>query len=122
MTGPLPTISGTAGPTVGLPTALGDHSATIRAHPPRVTCAPGGWGYACHMLVVVVLLPIVLMVVACLLERFEAHAVAEKPAPRVRRPLAIEPSAPSLTLVPGEDEDGEVAPTPAASAPLRAAS
>ncbi|GAA4928361.1 hypothetical protein [Actinomycetospora succinea] len=57
------------------------------------------------MLAVVLLLPIVIMVVACLLERFEAHAVVGKPAPRVRRPLAIEPPAPSLTLVPGADED-----------------
>ncbi|MEJ2862665.1 hypothetical protein [Actinomycetospora flava] len=78
------------------------------------------------MLAVVVLLPIVLMVVACLLERFEAHAVVGKPAPRVRRPLAIEPPAPSLTLVPGDDEDdedGEAAEkAPAAPTPLRAAS
>jgi hypothetical protein len=84
------------------------------------------------MLAVVLLLPIVIMVVACLLERFEAHAVADRPAPRVRRPLAIEPSAPSLTLVPGEDGDGAVeipaasvaAPVaaPAAPAALRAAS
>ena len=75
------------------------------------------------MLAVVVLLPIVLMVVACLLERFEAHAVVGKPAPRARRPLAIEPPAPSLTLVPGADDDEEPGPTAATSpARLRAAS
>ncbi|MDD7940689.1 hypothetical protein PHK61_19880 [Actinomycetospora lutea] len=65
------------------------------------------------MLVVVVLLPIVIMVVTCLLERFEAHAVTEKPTPRVRRPLPAaspaepaepaEPAAPALALVPGAD-------------------
>ena len=63
------------------------------------------------MLVVVVLLPIVLILVACLLERFEAHAIAEKPAPRVRRPLPASattgstvPATPTLALVPGADE------------------
>lgn len=75
-------------------------------------CAPRGLGYDISMLAVVVLVPIAIMVIACLLERFEAHAVVGKAAPRARRPLAIEPPAPSLTLVPGEDEDDASRETP----------
>jgi hypothetical protein len=68
------------------------------------------------MLAVVVLLPILIIVAACLLERLEARTVAE-PAPRIRRPLpaaspaepAAEPAvpvAPTLALVTGADEGG----------------
>jgi hypothetical protein len=61
------------------------------------------------MVAVVVLVPIVLMAVACLLERFEARAVAPRPQVRSRRPVPTrtpgEPAAPALALVHGEDQD-----------------
>ncbi|GLZ46022.1 hypothetical protein Acsp06_22070 [Actinomycetospora sp. NBRC 106375] len=58
------------------------------------------------MLAVVVLLPIVLMIGACLLERFEAHATHVRPEGRAHtpRPATPAPSAtpvPALALVPG---------------------
>lgn len=74
------------------------------------------------MLAVVLLLPIAIMIIACLLERFEAHAVVGKPAPRVRRPRAIAPPVPSLTLVQGADEDADEPVAPAPASGLRAAS
>jgi hypothetical protein len=64
------------------------------------------------MVAVVVLVPIVLMAVACLLERFEARAVAPRPQVRSRRPVPAaeiaepaEPAVPALALVHGDDED-----------------
>jgi hypothetical protein len=66
------------------------------------------------MVAVVVLVPIVLMAVACLLERFEARAVAPRPQVRSRRPVPAaeiaepaEPAVPALALVHGDDEDEE---------------
>lgn len=64
-----------------------------------MTCTPGGWGYAFRMLAVL-LVPILLMVVACLLERFESHAVSEKQSPRIRPSRPTGP--PALALVPGD--------------------
>ena len=77
------------------------------------------------MLVVVVLVPIVLMVMACLLERFEAHTTRVRPATRTRRPVpgtatTGEPAAPALALVPGEgtpDVHEPATPGPAAPEP-----
>lgn len=59
------------------------------------------------MLVVVVLVPIVLMVMACLLERFEAHTTHVRPSARTRRPVpgtatTDGSAAPPLALVPGD--------------------
>lgn len=48
----------------------------------------------------VLLVPILLMVVACLLERFESHAVSEKQSPRIRPSRPTGP--PALALVPGD--------------------
>jgi hypothetical protein len=62
------------------------------------------------MVAVVVLVPIVLMAVACLLERFEARAVAPRPQVRSRRPVPTaapaepaEPAVPALALVHADD-------------------
>jgi hypothetical protein len=94
-----------------------------------ITHGSGGSGYTASMLAVVILVPIAIMVLACVLERFEARAVPTARAPRtsragLRTPAAA-PAAP-LQLVPGSAEDGEldVLPEPAAtpSAPLRRAS
>jgi hypothetical protein len=56
------------------------------------------------MLAVVILLPITIMLMACLLERFEAHATrmpaTTPPRPAGRR-LPSAPTGPSLALVPG---------------------
>lgn len=74
----------------------------------------------------VILVPITIMVLACLLERFEAHTTDVRPRVRIRRPAATEsaatesapsdaaPSAPTavaLALVPGTDREAD---TPAA--------
>jgi hypothetical protein len=63
------------------------------------------------MVAVVVLVPIVLMAVACLLERFEARAVAPRPQVRSRRPVPAaeiaEPAVPALALVHGDDAEDE---------------
>lgn len=85
-----------------------------------VTHEPRSAGYAEHMLAVVVVLPIVLMISACLLERFEAHATRVRPTTPVRRPATVQraestqsasaPAAPALSLVPatgGETPDPE---------------
>ncbi|WP_328304376.1 hypothetical protein [Actinomycetospora sp. NBC_00405] len=81
------------------------------------------------MLAVVILVPIAIMVLACVLERFEARAVPTARAPRTSRAglrtPATTPAAP-LQLVPGSADDGEqdVLPESAAtpSGPLRRAS
>jgi hypothetical protein len=56
------------------------------------------------MLAVVLILPIAIIVVACLLERFEARAVSADPSRRAlradRHPDLRTPPAPRLTLVP----------------------
>jgi hypothetical protein len=55
------------------------------------------------MLAVVLLLPIAIIIVACLLERFEARAVSADPSRRgLRADLGTSP-APRLTLVPEPD-------------------
>ena len=76
--------------------------ATLTAPPP---------GYATFMLAVVVLLPIALMIGACLLERFEARATHVRPRMRARTPVPASPAVPSapaispaLALVPGTDQ------------------
>ncbi|MEJ2888692.1 hypothetical protein [Actinomycetospora aeridis] len=66
------------------------------------------------MLAVVLLLPIVIMVVACLLERFEAHATYVRPAERVRTPLPGGSATPALELV--ASSHGTVTDIPAAPA------
>lgn len=64
------------------------------------------------MVAVVVVLPIVLMVLTCLLERFEARTTGLAPRSPARRPARAErtgaavtsaPAAPALALVPGTD-------------------
>lgn len=60
-------------------------------------------GYVKDMLAVVALLPIAIMLAACLLERFEARATEVRPPTRVRRPAPgapHRPVAPALALVP----------------------
>jgi hypothetical protein len=65
-----------------------------------------GDGYAEHMLVVVVLVPIVIMILACSLERFEALTTKVAPAPP-RTPIPEPSPEPAVTtgshlrLVPG---------------------
>lgn len=58
------------------------------------------------MLAVVVLLPIVIMVLACALERFEAVTTRVAPAPRAPR-TPTTPTAPEshLRLVPGSGSE-----------------
>ena len=98
-----------------------------------ITHGSGGSGYTASMLAVVILVPIAIMVLACVLERFEARAVPTARAPRtsragLRTPATTPATAPAapLQLVPGEVEDGEkdVLPEPAATpaTPLRRAS
>ncbi|MHC1557946.1 hypothetical protein ACR9E3_03270 [Actinomycetospora sp. C-140] len=72
------------------------------------------------MLAVVVLVPIVLMIAACLLERFEAHATHVRPEVRARTPRPASPApgttpGPALALVPGTDQPGTDAPAAAAT-------
>ena len=94
-----------------------------------ITHGSGGPGYTTSMLAVVILVPIAIMVLACVLERFEARAVPTARAPRTSRAglrtPATAPAAP-LQLVPGTADDDEqgVLPEPAATpaAPLRRAS
>jgi hypothetical protein len=94
-----------------------------------ITHGSEGSGYTASMLAVVILVPIAIMVLACVLERFEARAVPTARAARTSRAglrtPATAPAAP-LQLVPGSAEDSEqdVLPEPAAtpSAPLRRAS
>ncbi|WP_433030894.1 hypothetical protein [Actinomycetospora sp. CA-053990] len=85
------------------------------------------------MLAVVILVPIAIMVLACVLERFEARAVPTARAPRTSRAGLRAPAttpattpAPPLQLVPGaaEDDDRDVLPEPATTpaTPLRRAS
>jgi hypothetical protein len=53
------------------------------------------------MLAVVLILPIAIIIVACLLERFEARAVSADPPRRaVRSDARTAPPTPRLTLVP----------------------
>ena len=71
-------------------------------------------------MVLVVLVPLLVMVVACLLERFEARTVPGDPtrrATRVQRTGTAAPTAPApaevsserhLRVVPGETDDVEV--------------
>lgn len=59
------------------------------------------------MLAVVVLLPIAIMIAACLLERFEARAVSVDPPQRASRADLRAPQAPRLRAVP--DTGGPVA-------------
>ena len=94
-----------------------------------ITHGPGGSGYTASMLAVVILVPIAIMVLACVLERFEARAVPTARAPRTSRASLRTPApapATPLQLVPGTAEDDEqgVRPEPAAipAAPLRRAS
>ena len=97
-----------------------------------ITHGSGGSGYTASMLAVVILVPIAIMVLACVLERFEARAVPTARAPRTSRAGLRAPATPGhrprtpLQLVPGEVEDGEkdVLPEPAATpaTPLRRAS
>ena len=92
-----------------------------------ITHGSGGSGYTTSMLAVVILVPIAIMVLACVLERFEARAVPTARAPRTSRAgLRTPATATPLQLVPGEVEDGEkdVLPEPAATpaTPLRRAS
>jgi len=94
-----------------------------------ITHGSGRPGYTASMLAVVILVPIAIMVLACVLERFEARAVPTARAPRTSRAGLRTPApapATPLQLVPGAAEDDEqgVLPEPAAtpSAPLRRAS
>ena len=92
-----------------------------------ITHGSEGSGYTASMLAVVILVPIAIMVLACVLERFEARAVPTARAPRTSRAgLRTPVTATPLQLVPGEVEDGEkdVLPEPAATpaTPLRRAS
>ncbi|GAA4897460.1 hypothetical protein [Actinomycetospora straminea] len=64
------------------------------------------------MLAVVVILPIAIILVVCLLERFEAHATAVPVAARVRRRAPVEPTGPALALV----HHGDPSPAPRAPA------
>lgn len=89
---------------MGRPTALGDRRPTVRAHLPTTTCARTGWGYAWDMLAVVVILPIAIILVVCLLERFEAHATSVPTAVRARRRAPVEPAGPALKLVSHGDD------------------
>ena len=98
-----------------------------------ITHGSEGSGYTASMLAVVILVPIAIMVLACVLERFEARAVPTARAARTSRPglrtpastPATAPAAP-LQLVPGsaEDDERDVLPEPAATPamPLRRAS
>jgi hypothetical protein len=74
------------------------------------------------MVAVVVLVPIVLMAVACLLERFEARAVAPRPQVRSRRPVPAaapaEPAVPALALVHADDAADDAAPDRADDDPV----
>lgn len=100
-----------------------------------------GSGYSTSMLALVVLVPIAIMVVACLMERFEASAVpATRPARTSRADLRASAATPApapasaptsalattLSLVPGtgHEDEGTVLPEPTESpaAPLRHAS
>jgi hypothetical protein len=56
------------------------------------------------MLAVVLLLPIAIIIVACLLERFEARAVSTDPPRRALKADRRTPPAPRLTLVPAVEE------------------
>jgi hypothetical protein len=94
-----------------------------------ITHGSGRPGYTASMLAVVILVPIAIMVLACVLERFEARAVPTARATRTSRAALRAPAtgpATPLQLVPGAAEDDEqgVLPEPAAtpSAPLRRAS
>jgi hypothetical protein len=98
-----------------------------------ITHGSRGPGYTASMLAVVILVPIAIMVLACVLERFEARAVPTARAPRtsragLRTPATTPAAAPAtpLQLVPGsaEDDEQDVLPEPPAtpSAPLRRAS
>jgi hypothetical protein len=84
-----------------------------------ITHGSRGPGYTASMLAVVILVPIAIMVLACVLERFEARAVPTARAPRtsragLRAPAATPATAPAtpLQLVPGSAEDDEQAVLP----------
>ena len=75
--------------------ALGDHAATVRVLRAEITHAPPGRGYATGMLAVVVLLPIVIMLSALLLERYEARTTRVAPPRTSRADLRLPPSRPA---------------------------
>jgi hypothetical protein len=75
-----------------------------------ITHDPRTPGYAAPMLAVVILLPITIMLMACLLERFEAHATrmpATTPPRPAGRPRSSEPGGPALALVPGTARESD---------------
>ncbi|PVZ11176.1 hypothetical protein [Actinomycetospora cinnamomea] len=64
------------------------------------------------MLLVVVLVPIAIMILACSLERYEAHTTRVTPTPRAPRTPAPEPvpaAGSHLRLVPGSGAERAVA-------------